>query len=315
MSTSYKYVQRESLLRRFWQYQKERFPLLGHGLLITAFTFSAISYSSICRGIEGFIPWPLFAVAIFTTLGLFFLLRVFDEHKDALDDSLYRSDLPVPRGLISLRELAWVGGISVIAQIAVNALFVSQMLVLYAIVLTYMLLMAKEFFIAEWLKKRQLAYVFSHMLIIPLVDIYASGFDWLLAEASAPAGLGWFFAVSFMNGIVLEFGRKIRIPSAEREGVVTYSSLYGFEHATKAWIGIMAFTLGLSITAAFYAGFGWLSAIVLTIIFLLCSSVGISFLQQPTEKKSSWIEHASGIWTIAMYLTLGGVPKFIQLLF
>ena len=194
MSSTYKYTQQsEPLIKRFIQYQKERFPLLGHGVLIAAFTFSAISYSSISRGIEGFISLPLFLLAVFTTLGLFFLLRVFDEHKDAREDSLYRTELPVPRGLISLRELAWIGGIYVILQIGVNALFVPQMLVLYAIALAYMLLMAKEFFIAEWLKQRQLAYVFSHMLIIPLVDIYASGFDWLLGGVDPPVGLGWFF--------------------------------------------------------------------------------------------------------------------------
>ena len=33
------------------------------------------------------------------------------------------------------------------------------------------------------------------MLIIPLIDIYASGLDWLLEGASAPKGLLFFFAV------------------------------------------------------------------------------------------------------------------------
>jgi len=34
-----------SFLKRLYIYQKERFPILGHGVLVVAFSFSAISYS------------------------------------------------------------------------------------------------------------------------------------------------------------------------------------------------------------------------------------------------------------------------------
>src|SRR6478735_7095324 len=42
-------------LKRFYKYQKERFPFLAHGLLIASFSFSAIAYSRICRNAPGFI--------------------------------------------------------------------------------------------------------------------------------------------------------------------------------------------------------------------------------------------------------------------
>lgn len=58
--------------KRFYIYQKERFPILGHGLLIASFTFSAISYSRICRGMDDFVPWTQYLVAVLTTLTLFF---------------------------------------------------------------------------------------------------------------------------------------------------------------------------------------------------------------------------------------------------
>jgi 4-hydroxybenzoate polyprenyltransferase len=99
----------DSLIKRFWLYQKERFPFLTHGLLITCFSFSAVSYSRISRDAIGFIEWEKFAICIFNTITIFFLLRVFDEHKDAEDDAKYRSELPVPRGLISLKELRTIG--------------------------------------------------------------------------------------------------------------------------------------------------------------------------------------------------------------
>src|SRR3989304_1659589 len=177
-----------SFLKRFYIYQKERFPILGHGILVASFSFSAIAYSRICRGAEGFVDWKIYLVGIFTTISLFLLVRIFDEFKDAEDDAKYRRELPVPRGLISFRELAIMGIIIAILQIVVNLFFFPKMLFIYFVIIGYLSLMGKEFFVVEWLKKHQFWYVTSHMFIIPLVDIYASGLDWLLGGVSAPGG-------------------------------------------------------------------------------------------------------------------------------
>ena len=83
-----------NFLRRFFIYQKERFPFLAHGLLVASFSFSAISYSRICRGAEGFVAWPTYLCGIFTTITLFFLVRIFDEFKDAEDDAIVFSFTP-----------------------------------------------------------------------------------------------------------------------------------------------------------------------------------------------------------------------------
>lgn len=245
-----------SFLYRFYLYQKERFPFLGHGLLVASFSFSAISYSRICRGAQGFVNFKTFLTGIFITISLFLLVRIFDEFKDAKDDALFRSGLPVPRGLISLRELALTAIIIVILQVIVNLLFFPQMLVIYLAVIAYLLLMGKEFFVSRWLKKNQFWYVASHMFIIPLIDMYASGLDWKVEGGQPPKGLLFFFAVSYMNGIFLEIGRKIRIPELESEGVLTYSSLLGAKKAAVLWILILLLTMLLSIAASIFAGYG-----------------------------------------------------------
>lgn len=299
-------------LHRFFIYQKERFPFIGHGLLVASFSFSAISYSRICRGAEGFVSWPVYLVGIFTTISLFFLVRVFDEFKDAEDDAKYRSHLPVPRGLISFKELAILGIIAALLQIILNSIFFPKMLIIYFIVIAYLCLMGKEFFIPEWLKKHQFWYVVSHMLIIPLIDVYASGLDWLLEGVPAPDGLLFFFAVSFMNGIVLEIGRKIRVP--EKEEFNTYSTMMGAPKATRLWILILFITLCCSLAASWFAGYGITGAAILTGFFLICALPAVLFLSKPTHRYSKMIEYASALWTIAMYLTLGGVPMIQQLI-
>ncbi|WP_114784885.1 UbiA family prenyltransferase [Botryobacter ruber] len=301
--------------RRFYIYQKERFPVLGHGVLVASFSFSAIAYSRICRGAEGFVSWSTFLVGIFTTITLFLLVRIFDEFKDAEDDARYRKNLPVPRGLISLRELLVIGMVVAVLQVSVIMWFMPKMLLIYLVVIGYLSLMGKEFFVAEWLKKHQFWYVASHMFIIPLVDIYASGLDWLLEGVAAPKGLLFFFAVSYMNGVVQEVGRKIRAPEKEAEGVLTYSAMLGAARAVWLWIGILFVTLCLSIAAAHYAGFGQMAFFILGSIFLLCSLPAVLFLSTKTEKTSKSIELASAVWTISMYLSLGGIPMLQQLLF
>lgn len=305
---------RASFLRRFRIYQRERFPLVGHAILISAFSFSAVSYSRLSRGTEGFIPWPHFLVGVFTTFTLFLLVRIFDEFKDAADDARYRRELPVPRGLISLHELRTVGIVAFIAQVAVNLLFFPKMLAIYAIVIAYLCLMGKEFFIAKWLKKRPFWYVTSHMLIIPLIDTYASGLDWLLAGADAPFGLLFFFAVSFMNGIVLEIGRKIRTPGDEQKGVDTYSHLLGPKRAAWLWIAVLTATWLLSMAASHYAGYGPLAYAVLGILFAGCCVPALLFLVRTDRKRAKAIELTSAAWTVAMYLSLGGIPMLEQLL-
>src|SRR5437763_1244555 len=73
--------------------------------MIAMFTLSSAAYSRRARGAPGFIPPDRLAMGIATALTCFFLLRVLDEHKDAADDLRHRPELPVPRGLVTLREL------------------------------------------------------------------------------------------------------------------------------------------------------------------------------------------------------------------
>ena len=303
-----------SFFSRFYQYQKERFPILGHGLLVAAFTFSAISYSRICRGMTDFVNWKIYGIGILTTVSLFLLVRIFDEFKDQEEDAQFRPDLPVQRGLISLQELFAVGLAVFLGQILLNLFFFPKMLTLYALVIIWLCLMGKEFFIPEWLKANPFWYVSSHMLIIPLVDVYASGLDWLLEGATAPKGLLFFFAVSFMNGIVLEVGRKIRSPEKEKEGVNSYTQMLGMKRAIALWMGLICFTCCLSVAAATYAGYGLVAIGILGLVLLVCLVPAILFWRKPTEKFAQLIEKSSALWTIIMYLALGGIPMLRSML-
>lgn len=301
------------LVKRLWIYQRERFPLLVNAIAVTTFTFSAISYSRICRGAEGFVDWQTYLIGCFATFTLFLLVRIFDEFKDKEDDARYRSYLPVPRGVVKLRELRWIGIILGILQITSIALFQLPMLTLYALVIAYLCLMGVEFFVPVWLKKHPLLYITSHMIIIPLLDIYSSGLDWLLDGSHPHPGLLFFFMVSYLNGLIVEFGRKFKAPSDEEAGVISYTRMWGIRKAVTIWMSTILMTLFIACMAAHYAGYGLPALIVLSILAGLCLLPGVIFLKSPSKKTAKLVEAGSALWTVGMYLSLGGIPMILKL--
>jgi len=296
------------LARRFWIYQKERFPFFGHGLLIGSFSFCAISYSRLISGFDTFIsPW-LFLLCLTNTVRIFFLLRIFDEHKDAEDDKKFRTELPVPRGLISLGELRKIGISTFAVLVVLNVVFQPLVLLPLSLVFIWMWLMGKEFFVRKWIVERQFWYVISHMLIIPFVDIFASSFDWYLDGRSAPHGLLFFFALSFMNGIVLEVGRKLKSPDQEKEGVKTYSFLLGAKKGAILWICCLFVTFLIGMVSCLYASFPLVCFALLIVGFLISTFFGIRYIILMSARSAKTLEIVSGLWSILLYLTVGVVP-------
>lgn len=296
---------------RWWVYQRERFPLLAHGPLILAFSFSAASYSSLVRGTAP----PAFAavsVAFITSLLFFLQLRIADEFKDAEEDARYRPYRPVPRGLVTLAELHRIGLAGALLQLLLALALEPRLVVLLAVVWLYFALMSKEFFAREWLKARPFTYLWTHMLVMPLIDIYATACDWLVAGAdSPPRGLAWFVAASFFNGMVIELGRKIRAPDDEEEGVETYTSVWGRTKAVSIWLLALGATLACAVGAASIINVTLWVATVLALILLVAAVLAMRFLIRAQRGSGRQFEFLSGTWTVALYLSLGALPLIL----
>lgn len=298
---------------RWWVYQRERFPLLAHGPLIACFSFCAISYSAQLRGASG----PALAgwlVAFVTCLFSFLHLRVADEFKDAGEDARWRPYRPVPRGLVKLRELGWIWAATAAVQLVLALCFAPgwHLAGLLLVTWAYLALMTREFFCREWLKARPLLYLWSHMFIMPLVDLYATACDWVPAGEGLPVGLGWFLAVSYCNGLSLELGRKIRAPRDEEPGVETYSVLWGRPRAVAAWWGTLLVTALAACAAAARIGFTVPAAVILASALLAAGLAARAFLRAPDTRAAKRIETFSGLWTMILYLTLGALSLLLK---
>lgn len=303
----------DSLPHRLWVYQRERFPLLGHAPLIWCFSLSAMAFSARLHddvgGLLGDPRFGLAAVTAFVTCLIFFLqLRIADEFKDYKEDCQYRPYRAVPRGLVTLRLLAVIFVLGAVVQLALALWLEPRLVWVLAVAWAYLALMSHEFFAREWLKARPITYMWTHMMIMPLVDLYATACHWLVRDFSLSPGLKWFLVASFFNGLVIEIGRKLRAADDEETGVPTYTKLWGRRRAPWVWWGVLAVTAGAAMLAAQEIGFLLPVALVVGLALGVAVILVVGFLRAPVAGAGKRFELVSGLWTIVLYLVLGIVP-------
>ena len=171
-------------------------------------------------------------IAFVSTFVFFLQLRIADEFKDYDDDLAHRPYRPVQRGLVRLSELRRIAFAGAVIQFALVLWISPHILLPLFIVWAYMLLMTKEFFVPNWLKRRPVIYLLSHMLMMPLIYLFITACDWKSTGQVIPYDVAWLLGMGFFNGLVIDIGRKIRSPQDEEHGVDTYSGLWGPARAT-----------------------------------------------------------------------------------
>ena len=162
-----------------------------------------------------------------TLLCLFFHLRVFDDHKDYADDCRHFPRRVLQRGLVTLHELKILGASAIAVELLLACLWSPASLVSVLLAFGFSLLMFKEFFVRDWLKRHFLVYASTHMLIMPLLAIVIFSFATRHYPWQAP---GWFWLYSFVGFFVAfnwEISRKIRVPEEEIDGVDSYTKIFG----------------------------------------------------------------------------------------
>ena len=291
-------------MRRLLAYARERFPLAAYLPMILLAAGAAIGYSRVARDAPGFASPATFVVTALTLLAAFFALRVADEHKDAAVDRVTRPELPVPRGLVTLRELRVAASVLAAIALVVNALRSPMLLLPLAGIALWLTLMTREFFAREWLRSRPAVYLASHMVIMPLLLLYATATDWMTAGVRAPRSLWLFLAASYATGLVLEIGRKIRAPAEERPGVETYTASWGTTRAVTAWLAsVAASALLIALTAAAVRA-TW-TPVAAPLLATAVSVAAWRFVRAgPSARRGKQVEVASAVWTLGAYALL-----------
>jgi 4-hydroxybenzoate polyprenyltransferase len=300
---------------RWRTYLRERFPLGAHGPVVAAFAGGVMCAGAALR--SGPAPAVLALLFVFlVVLGFFFQLRVADEWKDAETDRLHRPERPVPRGLVTLRELATLAGMVAVVQLVLTVALSPALLLPLALVWVFGAWMTVEFFLAALLRGRPLAVLLSHGMVVPVITLFI-----LTAEAAVRGdhlaeGSGWVVAGSFFAGNVVEVGRKLLAPADERPGVETYSGAWGPALGATALgaAALLAATCG-ALAATHMPGLD-LSiarlALVAAIVATPLLALAVRYAVRPSPGASRAVAAASGVWTLAFYLLLGPVALWLS---
>lgn len=296
-----------SLPRRLWLYQADRFPIFKTALLLAVFSAASISVSAHLAGRS--LPSAATLVSVWlVTLILFFQMRACDEWKDLEDDRKFRPERPIPSGLVTLRLIVSIALLGGLAAIGLTANIAASLLIPLALVWLWLGLMTLEFFVPHWLKARPFLYLISHMMIMPLIDLFITAAEWLPHGNLPRPGLWLFLCLSFVNGCVLEIGRKVWAPQSEREGVETYSRLWGHRRAAWIWAGlcVLAWLLlagvGMMVDAPIAVAAPGLLAV--GAVFWIATK----FVTAPTASNEKAIDTAAGLWVFVCYCLAGFAP-------
>ena len=336
-------------IKNFKIYLNERFPLGKNSFFVLIFTLSGYIFTGLLYNSKIIKPilskevnraallwdkeiykvpiiWYKFLPLFIIIFMFFFQLRITDEFKDYEEDLKYRPYRPVQRGIISLKALGKIGIATIIIQIILAHVINPKLIYFMLLVWVYMFLMTKEFFIKNWLTERILIYALSHvviMIFITLVIVKGTGYIleshfletlYLLLEKYEKnifIGLIPLFTLNYLNGIVLEIGRKTRRADEEEHGVQTYSKLWGKKKAAVILSLLFAVEyflviLGLSYT---YEKYFLFSGLTLLIILIISIYFMIKFLKKDLSGKI--VESVSGLWIVFSSMGLGLLPYFV----
>ncbi|MCP4660414.1 MAG: UbiA family prenyltransferase [bacterium] len=291
--------------RRLRAYLAQRFPLLGHGVLIVSYYSSNQFLAHVLTRPGESMHYSLRSLAGAVTLFcLFFLLRVCDEHKDFADDSKHYPDRVLQRGIITLRDLKMLGAVAVAVAVGSSALCGWAPVVALLIVLAFSGLMLKEFFVSAWLKRHFLLYATTHMLIMPLYALMIFSFATGRYPWQAPA---WFWVYAFVGFFVTfnwEVSRKIRAPEEEIEGVASYSKIFGVYGAAYAVLMIRVIDTGMVALVGHHLGLSRLFYGALVALFVVCLVGFLHFRFHTNPRTAKRMETYAGMYIIAFDLIL-----------
>ena len=286
-----------NFIKKWYTYQKERFPIATYGLYILCLSFAAFFYNTKMLEIES-------NVGVFITMFVvaflqFLMVRIIDEFKDYEEDKKYRPYRPVPRGLIKLKELRTLFVICIIIQFALTLIMNPFSLIFLLVLWIMFILMTKSFFMKKLVDKHILLEVALDEILLPVLMLYLTSFIKLDITI-----LWRLLLLSYVVSWIIEIARKVRCKKDEEKGVKTYTAVFGIPKAT---ILLSALELILTILRLFLPGEPLMNVaqIGLIILFIGTIIVNVLFTQKKTRKLAKAVEYlADGLVMLTLLSTL-----------
>ncbi len=287
---------------RFKAWLDERFPF-ANAPAFFLFYLTAGAVAAHATGGVVTVGWTDI-VSCLVVWSMFLLLRVLDEHKDYADDVIHHPERVLQRGLITLGHLKVAGA----GAMALTLLWsvtragpTAPPMLAWAIMMGWAWLMAAEFFCGAWLKQRLLLYALSHMAIMPLVAWWCVTLR--LPDASPTTATWLVVLLFFLTGLAFEIGRKTRGPEEEREGVDSYSKIFGTRGSAVVLLGVTVVIAAVITALVLHLTGGtslWLLGFVAAGTLLVCATIA-KFLAAPSAGGRKLNEKSLGLLALLGY--------------
>lgn len=302
-----------NFLKKWNTYQKERFPVLIYGLYIFCIVFAVFCFSSYMvpiaaetfleeTNVNTLLPvkfeyeyLKLIPMFIFAFLQ-FLMVRIVDEFKDYEEDSKYRPYRPVPRGLVTLKELKTLFIICGVIQFAVSFAYNPDGLILLIGFWLFFALFSQDFFIKKFLDKHILITVLIDELLVAFLALYLSSF-----VGFVPVKFLWpILLATYIVSWIVEVARKVRCKEDEEEGVKTYTAVFGIPKATVILIILETILMLLQIYILGTAHLSWIVA-----LYVLTNIINLLFIKNKDKKSAKKVELFANIFIVIVYLSMG----------
>lgn len=302
-------------LKKWYIYQKERFPVLKYGAYIfviifgeycfinwlSRFNSSNLSSPYLIETSNAFkLDWKIVISMFMVAFLQFLMVRIIDEFKDYEEDCKYRAYRPVPRGLITLKELKILFIICALLQICITAFINIKGIVFLLIVWAFFAIMSKVFFIKKILDKHILLEVALDELLMPILVIYLSTFSFEnMSQLLTSCYYYIFLVMTYVISWIVEIARKVRCKEEEETGVKTYTAVFGI-------IGAMfiLFILQLLLFVLQTVLLGKERIFMTIFLFAIVSVTNLIFAIKQNKKFSKITELSANIYVFVAYLSM-----------
>lgn len=278
-----------SLSSRWIQFTSERFPLGSHMAMICLFCLShqallkeAIDYQSI--------------IIILIVTSFFFRLRLFDELKDYQTDIIQNPDRPLPRGLLSEKDLKKALPILVIFELILMAIISIYGIIFMLITTLYSFLMYNEFFLSRHLNNKLTTYAITHTFVTVLLSLTL--FSALHSSFHLQLDFVLFSLSTWPLFNIFEFTRKT-FASSEEKSVQTYSNVWGKKGAIALSISQAFIHLYL---ISFISSIGLFKIIILSTPLFFMSLFAIAYLIHDSIQSAKIYRLFSALYIVLFFM-------------
>ncbi|MBR3613948.1 MAG: UbiA family prenyltransferase [Clostridia bacterium] len=276
-------------------YQKERFPVMVYGLYIFCIVFAIFCYANTVfnnmNSINYFFIIPMYIFAFLQ----FLMVRIVDEFKDYDEDSKYRPYRPVPRGLITLKELKILFLICVFIQIVIVLLFNKQNMLLLFGFWGFFGLFCKDFFIKKFLDKHIVLTVAIDELLVVFLGLYLYSF---IGKINSQVIL--ILLMLYFVSWIVEIARKVRCKEDEEKGVKTYTAVIGIGKTI-----LILFILETILMLLQIKNLGINYLIWIIPVYVVTNIINVLFVKYKNKKYAKLVELFANIYIVIIYLSMG----------